>query len=80
MNRLLPLPLSVALALGCVACASVDGSSGWSAHADSAAPSASFQPVSLRAAEPPLADWQYNPYPVNDDDGNEMPPVVPFDP
>lgn len=80
MNRLLPLSLSVALALGCVACATVDGSSGWSAHADSAAPADGFQPVALRAGEPPVADWHYNPYPPNDDDGNEMPPVVVGDP
>jgi hypothetical protein len=69
-----------ALALACAACASVDGGNGWSAQADSAAPSANFQPASLRAAEPPVADWQYNPYPPNDDDGNEMPPVVVGDP
>ena len=80
MNALLKFSLAVAAALGCAACASVDSGSGWSAQADSAAPSASLQPVAWRAPEPPVADWQYNPYPPNDDDGNEMPPVVVGDP
>jgi len=69
-----------AVALACAACASVDGSSGWSMSAsDASVPTASLQPVSLRAQDA-IAEWQFNPYPVNDDDGYEMPPVVPLEP
>ena len=78
-NPVATLVLS-AVAIACSACASVDSASGWSMSATEAqAPAASLQPVSLRA-DHPVAEWQFNPYPVNDDDGYEMPPVVPLEP
>ena len=81
MNRLSQITLCAVTALGCAACASVDsaGGNGWSTQAQ-ATHAPGMQPVSMRLPEEPAAEWQFNPYPPNDDDGYEMPPVVPLEP
>lgn len=63
MNKSIATFVLSAVAIGCTACASVDGGGvSWN------------EPASLPAATS-VAEWKFTPHPVNDDEGYPMPPV-----
>jgi hypothetical protein len=73
MKRTLLTSVLSAVAIGCTACASLDGGgSGFEPASDTASPAAMYSSSPSAAHE---AEWQFTLYPANDDDGNPMPPL-----